>query len=548
MARPELVIGIVAAVGTDTALIYKKLEARLEEVGYKAREVAVSQLPKTLPDQSFMEGIELKSEPYDEYVSTHMDMGNALRFHLKRGDAMAMLAITEIREQRILANTPDGQDATALSKEEEAIRATTPLNDTAFVVRQLKHDKEVELLRRVYGDSFFLISAYAPREVRKSRLTEKIASTHNRLPGASYERAALSLIERDEEEIVDPSRFPGASRQELLKRRKLGQQVRETFWRGDAYIDARSEATITRDLERVIQVWFSHPFRTPTRDEFLMFLARAAAYKSASMGRQVGAAIGTKDGSVIATGANEVPKAKGGQYWDEDPENDDGRDHRRGSDSSDTMKFDLLSDLVSRLEEEGWNPPSGSGSLRDRVEQLMYGDAPPMKGSHLDALIEYQRPVHAEMSAITDAARRGVSVQGAALYTTTFPCHGCARHAVAAGISRVVFIEPYAKSLATLLHDDSISLDGLTSDENHVQFQPFAGIAPRRYLSLFQLGDSESFGKRKDSKGNKLDWKPKEAQPRIGSWLNSQSVEIEKQVLSEWESLLGTAPASPKSE
>ncbi|MEJ7655371.1 MAG: deaminase [Chloroflexia bacterium] len=46
--------------------------------------------------------------------------------------------------------------------------------------------------------------------------------------------------------------------------------------------------------------------------------------------------------------------------------------------------------------------------------------------------------MHAEMSALLDAGRRGVPVQGATLYTTTFPCHNCARHIVGAGIDRVV--------------------------------------------------------------------------------------------------------------
>jgi deoxycytidylate deaminase len=44
------------------------------------------------------------------------------------------------------------------------------------------------------------------------------------------------------------------------------------------------------------------------------------------------------------------------------------------------------------------------------------------------------------MSALLDADRRGVAVQGATLHTTTFPCHNCARHIVGAGIDRVVFI------------------------------------------------------------------------------------------------------------
>lgn len=56
--------------------------------------------------------------------------------------------------------------------------------------------------------------------------------------------------------------------------------------------------------------------------------------------------------------------------------------------------------------------------------------------------------MHAEMFAITDAARRGLSVRDATLYCTTFPCHMCARHIIASGIRKVVYIEPYPKSMA----------------------------------------------------------------------------------------------------
>jgi deoxycytidylate deaminase len=57
----------------------------------------------------------------------------------------------------------------------------------------------------------------------------------------------------------------------------------------------------------------------------------------------------------------------------------------------------------------------------------------------MDAL-EYGRIIHAEMSAICDAARLGRSIKNAVLFTTTFPCHMCAKHIVAAGITKVVFL------------------------------------------------------------------------------------------------------------
>lgn len=45
---------------------------------------------------------------------------------------------------------------------------------------------------------------------------------------------------------------------------------------------------------------------------------------------------------------------------------------------------------------------------------------------------------HAELSAIFKAAERGVSLRGAQMYCTRFPCDACARGILSSGISRLV--------------------------------------------------------------------------------------------------------------
>ena len=64
----------------------------------------------------------------------------------------------------------------------------------------------------------------------------------------------------------------------------------------------------------------------------------------------------------------------------------------------------------------------------------------------IDEVTEYGRIVHAELGALAAAARSGLSVVDGTLYCTTFPCHNCAKHIVASGIVRVVYVEPYPKS------------------------------------------------------------------------------------------------------
>lgn len=53
------------------------------------------------------------------------------------------------------------------------------------------------------------------------------------------------------------------------------------------------------------------------------------------------------------------------------------------------------------------------------------------------------RTVHAELNALAQAARHGVPIAGATVYTTASPCWDCFRVLVNAGIKRLVYQEPY---------------------------------------------------------------------------------------------------------
>ena len=53
------------------------------------------------------------------------------------------------------------------------------------------------------------------------------------------------------------------------------------------------------------------------------------------------------------------------------------------------------------------------------------------------------RTAHAEANAIAQAARNGVAVEGATVYTTSSPCYECMKLIVNSGIKHVVFGEEY---------------------------------------------------------------------------------------------------------
>ena len=71
------------------------------------------------------------------------------------------------------------------------------------------------------------------------------------------------------------------------------------------------------------------------------------------------------------------------------------------------------------------------------------------------------------------------------MYATTYPCHQCARLIIGSGIDRVVYVDPYPKSRVPRMYGDEVADETGTSGK--VSFVPFAGIAPRLFLSVFAM-------------------------------------------------------------
>ncbi len=68
---------------------------------------------------------------------------------------------------------------------------------------------------------------------------------------------------------------------------------------------------------------------------------------------------------------------------------------------------------------------------------------------------ELCRGVHAEQNAIIQAAVFGVSVKGATIYITNYPCSVCVKMLLNAGISEIVYDEEYKDDLAIELLSQS---------------------------------------------------------------------------------------------
>ncbi len=432
VAPPELVIGLVAPVGVDLHHVGDQFATELKRVGYQLRLVRLSSLMAALKGKRKLIAI----KPEDERIAALQREGNQLRKRFGRGDALAGLAIEEIAMNRPV----DGHRG-------------APLPATVSLLRSLKHPEEVTTLRRIYGSAFLLVGVSLPRTLRVDALAHSIAQSRNQVSGSPFRARAEQLVTDDENQPRD----------------RFGQKISETFPQSDVFLDGQDRGQLNAAVKRFIDLLFGAPFETPTIDEYCMSLASVAAMRSADPSRQVGAVIANQSGDVLSVGTNEVPKPGGGLYWaGDDP---DRRDFQLETNRVHEMRLSGLQEVIERLQQGPWLGPK---YLKLPAAELVNQIVPALAETRLMRGGEYGRTVHAEMAAMLAASRIGVIVQGMTLYTTTYPCQNCFKHAIAAGIRRVVYVDPYPRSFAEFLHPEA-----------QISLVPFHGVGPRIYGELF---------------------------------------------------------------
>lgn len=473
--RPEIVIGLVGPIGTPLKEVARRLATAFAPVGYHAEHIKLSSFLENLTGKGLPA---LKPSPEADRLRTYMARGTDVRTRTGHGDALAGLAIAHIRSLR----------ETATGRDEE------PNLNTVYILTSLKHEAEVKTLRRVYGPQFVAIGVHTSRDDRLQQVARRIGLSSGHPKADEVRSEAEKLIAIDEKE----------------EKRPLGQNVRAAFPHCDYFINAASMAEVDKQLDRLVCILFSHPFVTPSVDEYGMFHAQASGRRSGALGRQVGAAITSGDGDVLAVGMNEVPKAGGGHYWEGDP--GDARDYVLGFDQNDRMKRAAIREALLAMRDARWLCKEREEQAETDVDALIreaLREDGPLHETLVANITEFGRDVHAEMSAIVTAARLGTKIGGAMLFTTTFPCHNCAKHIVASGIRRVVYVEPYAKSFAEDSHLDAISVDDPACSNGKISFERFCGVAPRNYMAWFQSLT------RKDKEGEVISWDPTTSPPRF---------------------------------
>ena len=474
--RPELVIGLVGPIGCDITIAEKAIAAALKQVDYKAIHISLSEGIADLLEEK------KEARPALSSLAEKIASGNEVRRLYSKNGILAAYAITKVREQRAEIASEAG-----IIPPENATLEEVRLDSVAYIVRQFKRPEEIQLMRKIYGPAFIQVSVTQDRQDRISNLTARLGRDNPSLKPEDREAEAKKLIRQDENEDEDD----------------YGQRLTKIFHLADAFIDAKDEDFTSATCVRFINAFFGRNNVAPTKDEFGSYLAKSASLRSVDLSRQVGAAILSSDGDVITIGCNEVPKPGGGNYWDEDVNKK--RDIDKGGEANKEETSRIIYDFLKTLSDH--DLLAGGKKPGDILKDEDLNDA--ISDSMIGEITEYGRMIHAEMNAISDAARLGRSVRGATLYVTTFPCHNCAKHIIGCGIARVIFIEPYPKSRTELLYGDLVSIG--EHEEGKVEFAHFSGISPSRFSSIF-----EKSRRRSRRTGMIEDWHQGECRPRIG--------------------------------
>ena len=445
---PDLVIGMVMGVGTEKQTFIDVFQSEFSSYGYSLEEISVSKIIEQLANEDLLEKKPVNSDDEFKRIHSYMQAGDEAREKYERPDFLALCAINLIK----------------------IVKGQSSSSKKVFLITNLKHQDEVKTLRSVYGNSFLLYGIHATTEDRERMLIDLGVKADD----------VKTLFEKDD---------AGEKRQ----------SINNTFHLADFFIHHdQNQDNIAKAISRTLRILFSNPYETPKREEFFMFNAYTSSLRSSDLSRQVGAVITSEEGDILSMGANEVPRPGGGLFWADDYDEEfDERDWRRGKDQNTIMKNQTILEIMQK---------AFSNEIEGKSEKDIIILAKEKLGeSLLLEMSEYNRSIHAEMEAILSCSRRNISCQGATLYSTTFPCHNCAKHIIGAGIKAVVYIEPYTKSKAQLLFKSITTKD--TCLDNKILFKPFLGVGPRKFFDLFSisLGNARSL-KRKESDGKIIRW------------------------------------------
>lgn len=167
----ELVVAVVAPVGTETEKVWRSIRAILDSYGYAHHLLKLSWFFDEERTASYLDFTIQKGSEYDR-LSTSMNAGDELRKKTSLKEAMALVACSYIHQKRREAVSEEGIAAPVAEEvddgagAEDAVPTKKPLRRVAHLLHSIKRPEEVVYLRRVYGGRFLLVSVYVPRSER----------------------------------------------------------------------------------------------------------------------------------------------------------------------------------------------------------------------------------------------------------------------------------------------------------------------------------------------------------------------------------------------
>jgi deoxycytidylate deaminase len=309
-------------------------------------------------------------------------------------------------------------DAAAIAKEIHKEMKSARHENKDIVIDSIRNPAEVQYFSAAL-ERFFLLALDASSEVRWLRKQ------------SDYE---------DEEERFKQDDMRDKGDEEP----RHGQHTEACVYLSDVVIDNEKQIGYRQEwdlffykIKQYIELMRDPKYRQPTYKELYMHIAYSVSLKSSCNKRHVGAIIvstGIPESYVLATGCNDVPI--GAPICAELG----GRSNPRfcAKDSYElqalrTMKYcpGCGAELeLSSIETVGFRCP--------KCNKRLPGDFTPGK------MLDLCRAVHAEEAAILQTSKLGSSsLNGATLYTTTFPCLLCCKSIINAGIKKIFYREPY---------------------------------------------------------------------------------------------------------
>lgn len=339
-----------------------------------------------------------------------------------------------------------------------------------FVIDAFRNPYEIEFFRRY--EQFYLVSLYADRDVRQSRIRKELKNQID-LDDEKFRARFEKLDGLDWGNDIDESSV-------------FKQNVSRCCYLSDVAINNDKETgyfddELFKKFLRYYALIISPGCIQPTKEEMYMNLAYSLSLRSSCISRKVGAVITDNEGYVLGLGWNDVAHSQIGCGLkckdDFVGENEllnmelfkgivSSEDLRRFS-ASDSICFkDIFSKIT--IKEKLNKTNKFSEEEKDKVLQNL----------NLKRL-EYCRSLHAEENALLQVASRGgMGVNGGIIYTTTFPCELCAKKIYQSGISKIYYTEPYPNSIS----ENIFLKDGI----RNVTIKQFEGVKSFSYFKLYR--------------------------------------------------------------